>query len=386
MPKQKRNKTKYPGVYFIESAQGSSGRLERVYYIMYRRNGKLIEEKAGRQKRDDMTPAKAAKLRALRIDGDQSSNKEQRVEKQGQWTIEMLWKEYRNQRKDLKGLLPDKSRYKCYLKSAVGSKAPADLVTLDIDRIRIRLLKSKSPQTVKLVLALLKRIINFGVKKGLCPIPDPSRLHIEMPKVDNVRTEDLDADQLKALMKAIDADSNRQVANMMKLALFTGMRRGELFRLKWDHVNFKRNFIYIENPKGGKSQSIPLNGVAKSLLESHERLNSPYVFPGQSGNQRTDARGPVCRIKKRAKLPADFRPLHGLRHVYASMLASSGEVDMYTLQKLLTHKSPQMTQRYAHLRDEALQKASNVAGDMFHDIAKEEDEQNKVIQIRSSQE
>ena len=41
----------------------------------------------------------------------------------------------------------------------------------------------------------------------------------------------------------------------------------------------------------------------------------------------------------------------GLRHVYASMLASSGQVDMYTLQKLLTHKSPAMTQRYAHLRD-----------------------------------
>lgn len=44
------------------------------------------------------------------------------------------------------------------------------------------------------------------------------------------------------------------------------------------------------------------------------------------------------------------------------MLASSGEVDRYTLQKLLTHKSWKMTQRYAHLRDEALMKASNVAG------------------------
>jgi site-specific recombinase XerD len=47
------------------------------------------------------------------------------------------------------------------------------------------------------------------------------------------------------------------------------------------------------------------------------------------------------------------------------MLASSGEVDLYTLQKLLTHKSPQMTQRYAHLRDEALRKASNLAGELI---------------------
>jgi integrase len=48
------------------------------------------------------------------------------------------------------------------------------------------------------------------------------------------------------------------------------------------------------------------------------------------------------------------------------MLASSGQVDMYTLQKLLTHKSPQMTQRYAHLRDETLKKASNLAGNLIN--------------------
>ena len=47
------------------------------------------------------------------------------------------------------------------------------------------------------------------------------------------------------------------------------------------------------------------------------------------------------------------------------MLASSGEVDMYTLQKLLTHKSPIMTQRYAHLRDETMKRASNLAGDII---------------------
>lgn len=67
-------------------------------------------------------------------------------------------------------------------------------------------------------------------------------------------------------------------------------------------------------------------------------------------------------------MPDDFRPLHGLRHVYASMLASSGQVDMYTLQKLLTHKSPLMTQRYAHLRDESLKRASNLAGSIITDI------------------
>ena len=47
------------------------------------------------------------------------------------------------------------------------------------------------------------------------------------------------------------------------------------------------------------------------------------------------------------------------------MLASSGQVDLFALQKLLTHKSPAMTQRYAHLRDEALRRASDLAGDLI---------------------
>ena len=104
------------------------------------------------------------------------------------------------------------------------------------------------------------------------------------------------------------------------------------------------------------------------MLESHIKTSSPYIFPGRGGRQRTDINKPVNAIKKAAGLPKDFRPLHGLRHFYASMLASSGRVDLYTLQKLLTHKSPQMTQRYAHLRDEALREASDLAGEIISEV------------------
>ena len=85
-----------------------------------------------------------------------------------------------------------------------------------------------------------------------------------------------------------------------------------------------------------------------------------FVFPGKDGNQRKDFRRIARRVKERAQLPKDFRPIHGLRHNFASRLASSGQVDMYTLQKLLTHESPLMTQRYAHLADEAMKRASEI--------------------------
>lgn len=69
----------------------------------------------------------------------------------------------------------------------------------------------------------------------------------------------------------------------------------------------------------------------------------------------------VNGIKAEAGLPADFRPLHGLRHVFASGLVSAG-VEFEIVQRLLTHKGKTVTHRYAHIRDDALRAAAEVAG------------------------
>ncbi len=373
MPALKRVKTNYPGVVYVEGVSPVTGKPERVYYIRYRRAGKQIEEKAGRQYSDDMTAARAAGLRATRIRGLEKSNEETRLEEKAareadddRWTITRLWEEYKKTNPGLRGIVTDQNRFHLHIAVGLGDKEPKGLVPLDIDRLRLKLGKEHKPGTVKNALELLRRIINFGIKKQLCEGPS---FKIEMPTVHNIKTEDLTPEQLAALLEAIDEDENIQAANFMRLVLFTGMRRGELFKLQWDHVDFDRGFINIINPKGGPSQKIPLNASARELLESHPRSESEYVFPGRDGGRRVDIKKQVNRIKERAGLPKDFRALHGLRHVYASMLASSGEVDMYTLQKLLTHKSPLMTQRYAHLRDDALKRASNLAGDLINRAA-----------------
>lgn len=371
MAKQDRIKTKYAGVYYVTS-KTPDGRTEKIFFMRYRKAGRLVEEKAGHQFRDDMTPARAAGLRARRIDGDEATNSERRImeraqqlEDQSRWTVHRLWEEYKAQRMLNKGLSIDSNRYDNYLKVVFGSRTPDTIITLDIDRLRINLLKVKSPQTVKHVIALLKRIINFGAKKGLAPMPDTARLHFEIPRVDNKKTEYLTPEQFTSLLNAINVDENTKVASLMKLAMFTGMRKGELLKLRWDDVDFERGFINIRESKGGIAQNIPMNGETRHVLEGVIRTESEYVFPGQDGKQLQNVQVPINRIKKRAGLPKDFRPLHGLRHSYASMLASSGKVDMYTLQKLLTHKSPQMTQRYAHLRDDALKRAADTADEVI---------------------
>lgn len=369
MPRQKRFKTKYAGVTFVEGRR-ADGQVERIYYIRYRRAGKMIEEKAGRQFQDDMTPARASGLRSRRIEGEQETNEEQRqreaAEKeaeQSRWTMDRLWAEYKAGHPELKGVVTDENRYANHIKPLFGDKESQGLVPLDVDRLRLKMAKTHKAATVRNTLELLRRIVNYGVKKQLC---QGLGFTLEMPKVNNLKTEDLSPGELSALLEAIEAETNIQAANFMKLVLYSGMRRGELFRLKWEDVDFERGFITIRDPKGGVDQKIPLNDAARDLLANHPCYEgSPFVFPGRDGKQRVDIKKQVNRIKERAGLPDDFRPLHGLRHTYASMLASSGQVDMYTLQKLLTHKSATMTARYAHLRDESLRKASDLAGSII---------------------
>ena len=382
MPSRERFTTNYPGVYYVMGNSVASGKPERIFRVRYRKEGKTIEETAGRQYQHNMTAAKAARMRARRIEGDQLSNSElreqlvaQKEAEANRWTFDRLWDAYK-EATPLKGLLYDENRYDKHIRPTFADKEPKQLVPLDLDRARIKLLKKLKPQTVKHILALIRRLINFGINKQLCEGPG---FAITMPRVDNQKTEDLTSDQLQSLLKALEKTKNIQVANLMRMALYTGMRRGELFGLKWVDIDFDRGFILIRHPKGGTSQKIPLNEIVKELLQNHPRIKSAYVFPGENGKRRTDITHSVNKIKKDAGLPTNFRALHGLRHVYASALASSGKVDMYTLQKLLTHKDPATTQRYAHLRDEALRQASDLAEELFvqHEEAKKDDPQKQ---------
>jgi len=359
----------YTGVFYrIGKRIGGKG-TERIYYVTYKKRGKKIEESVGRQYADQMTGAKASNIRSDIIEGRRLPKKDKKLlDKAKQqtevdkYTIEKLWQEYKLNRTPGKGLYTDEKRYKKYLQKEFGEKEPKDLIKLDVDRIRINLLKKKSPQTVKHVLNLLTWIINYGTKNSLC---QGVSFHIQKPTVNNEKTEDLTSAQLERLLQSIEQDSNIDVGNMMKMALYTGMRRGEMFKLKWNDLNLKTGFILLKDPKGGPDQKIPINDMAKDLLNRIVKSKSPYVFPGKNGGMRTTTGVAGRRIRKNAGLPDDFRPMHGLRHVYASMLASTGKVDMYVLQKLMTHKSPKMTQRYAHLRDNALKNGASQIDNIF---------------------
>ena len=384
MARQKRiYSEEYKGVFFVDSISPATGKPDKIVYIRYKKDGKLYEEKLGRTSEKAPKPNDkkywndylASLVRADRIRGKEMTNAERRAAEQaakmaetGRWTIANLWSEYKSA-KPIKGIKTDEGRFNKFLAPSFGNREPQEIDQLSVIRLRSKMLKDKAPQTVKNTLELLRRIVNFGVNAGLCrPLP----FKIEFPRCNNVVTEDLNPEQLQALMAAIEKSKHPVAGPMMLCALFTGMRRGEMFRLKWSDLDFVRSFITIRDPKGGTDQTIPMNPRARELLETMPRL-CDWVFPGKQDEdgkyqQRTDIKKAVRTIKRAAGIPDEFRALHGLRHVYASMLASSGQVDMYTLQKLMTHKSADMTARYAHLRDEALAKAGQVVDDIFTEL------------------
>ena len=93
MPALKRFRTRYEGVSYIEAKTIGTNKTEKIFYIRYRKDGKLIEEKAGRQSQD-MSAAKASQIRARRIAGDECTNEERRAaqraekaQKAEKWTI-----------------------------------------------------------------------------------------------------------------------------------------------------------------------------------------------------------------------------------------------------------------------------------------------------------
>jgi integrase len=154
----------------------------------------------------------------------------------------------------------------------------------------------------------------------------------------------------------------RESAALVKFALFTGLRRGEIFKLVWDDVDFERGIVTLRDPKSGKTENIPVSVEALEILKGLD-ANSKFVFPGKGGKQRVEFNGPWVRIRKAAGLPDNFR-FHGLRHHFASTLVSHG-VDLLVVQKLLTHKDSKTTQRYAHLAPGTLKEAAIKSGKML---------------------
>ncbi len=138
---------------------------------------------------------------------------------------------------------------------------------------------------------------------------------------------------------------------MVVISLNTGVRRGELFSLQWQDVDFQSRQMTVvgATAKSGRSRHIPLNTEAHETLLSwrgQQSTTTGLVFQSASGARFDKIRSSWENLIVAARIHA-FR-WHDLRHHFASALVMCG-VDLNTVRELLGHSDLKMTLRYAHL-------------------------------------
>jgi integrase len=160
------------------------------------------------------------------------------------------------------------------------------------------------------------------------------------------------------------------LATLVRVALLTGMRSGEITNLTCAQIDFQKQVLTVGRAKtsSGTGRQIPMNTELLKVLSAHaqwftekfgEAQPEHYLFPfGKPAP--TDPTRPTTTLKTawaslRDKANVDCR-LHDLRHTAATKLAEAG-VPESTMLSLIGHMSRAMLERYSHIRMAAKREA-----------------------------
>lgn len=155
-------------------------------------------------------------------------------------------------------------------------------------------------------------------------------------------------------------------------AIHTGLRMSEQTALQWDDIDFTTKTIYILNSKSGESGTVSINETVTSLLRILPRkIGNPLVFYFFSKARWMQ----ICWKKWTAEAGIDDFRWHDLRYSFASRLVMQG-VDLYTVSKLMRHGSIVMTERYAHLAPDYLQKGIDMLDNWGQRVTRTATQQN----------
>ncbi|MDR4470819.1 MAG: tyrosine-type recombinase/integrase [Nitrospira sp.] len=226
------------------------------------------------------------------------------------------------------------------------------------------------PATINRELATLKKAFNLARREWEWCTDNPVS-RVSMERENNTRDRWLTVEEEQRLLQAVSP----WLRDVILFALNTGMRMGEILALTWAGVDLFRRTVTVFRSKNGERRTIPVNSVVLEVLKRKHAVRSrstDLVFHSQAGTvlDGSNIRRGLNAALRVAKIQ-DFH-FHDLRHTFATRIVQAG-VDLYKVQRLLGHKSPIMTQRYAHhypesLREgvEALESGRSVSTKLAH--------------------
>ena len=232
---------------------------------------------------------------------------------------------------------------------------------------RIARLKSVSKATVNREVSLLRHMFNVAIDQNFLGV-NPARGGIGMKALkEQPREPYLEMVEVDSLLTAIQARILKNSSDPLKtpalkswqflhtavvMALHTGMRKGEILGLTWEHISWERKTVLLADTKNGESRRLPIDAILLRELSDHRTRvkNEVLVLPSYDRNGKVVPRNDVNGSFEKALSDAgsaNFR-FHDLRHTFASQyMMSAGQ--LCTLSKILGHKDLKMTQRYAKL-------------------------------------
>jgi integrase len=208
-------------------------------------------------------------------------------------------------------------------------------------------------------------MFNLAIRWEMRP-DNPASGFIRNPE--SPRERFLDLKEIGRLSEVLAEHPNQRMADVIRLLMLTGARRGEGLRACWEH--FDLDCAVWTKPaattKQRRPHRTPISGATVQLLRRIRAWvpeNCPWVFLG-------DVEGkPIQEIKRfwddvREEAGLEDVRIHDLRHTFASLLVSGG-MSLPRIGRLLGHTQVQTTQRYAHLFDDPLRVGLNQVGEML---------------------
>ena len=261
----------------------------------------------------------------------------------------------------------DRAMLRLFVLPAFGRRKVADVHKRDIVKLH-RKLKDK-PIRANRVASLCSRLFNFAIDEEMLE-NNPAK-GVQLYPEDR-RERYLSQAELVRLTEALGEYPNQRAADVIRLLLLTGARRGEVLGMEWPHLDLETG-VWTKpgsHTKTKKLHRVPLNAAALEVLVKlkDQGLSDRYVFPGQRpGQPLQELHRAWKRVLKEAEIE-DLR-IHDLRHSYASILASAG-LSLPVIGALLGHAQPSTTARYAHLFDDPLREATERVGAMVSSAGK----------------
>lgn len=258
----------------------------------------------------------------------------------------------------------DQQKLKLLILPMLGAKPVNSITKPDILKLMKALSnKGRKPATINRYRSLLSVIFNFAIDSGYIT-ENPAQKTKPLPE-NNERVRWLTDIEQERVIQALQ-DEPQNARNAIMVCLVTGRRRGDVFNMKWEDINYDHRFWHIPRAKDNKKHNVPLTQPLINILKEQEKIRvalNPYVFPGRHGRDHIKSVQRSWKaVSEKAELE-DFH-LHDLRHNYASQLVQNN-IDLYVVGTLLGHSDSKMTRRYAHLADDNLSKAANIIADQI---------------------